>query len=137
MDITTEDKLGLNDYIKLANENAKDKGFYDDYSKLLDTIMESNNSDVGKGKLIEHLDKIEQSKDLALLTCEVAEAIEHLRNGNYADNINWKNTIEEELADIAIRLFNFAGRWEVDLEKWIRTKMRYNANREYKHGKTF
>ena len=41
---------------------------------------------------------------------------------------------EEEMADIAIRLFDTAEFWGVDLEKAIRIKHLFNASRPHRHG---
>jgi NTP pyrophosphatase (non-canonical NTP hydrolase) len=59
--------------------------------------------------------------------------------------INWKtsfeqgvkSSFEDELADVAIRLFDLCGGLGVDLEKHIEMKMKYNSMRGYKHGKKF
>jgi NTP pyrophosphatase (non-canonical NTP hydrolase) len=48
-----------------------------------------------------------------------------------------KNTFEDEMADVAIRLFDLCGGLNVDLEKHIDLKMKYNSMRGYKHGKKF
>ncbi len=59
--------------------------------------------------------------------------------------INWKtsfeqgvkSSFEDEIADVAIRLFDLCGGLGVDLEKHIEMKMKYNSMRGYKHGKKF
>ncbi len=48
-----------------------------------------------------------------------------------------KNTFEDELADIMIRVMDLAGYKGIDLESHIKAKMRYNALREHKHGKKY
>jgi len=50
---------------------------------------------------------------------------------------NIKSSFEDELADVAIRLFDLCGGLDVDLEKHIELKMMYNSMRGYKHGKKF
>jgi NTP pyrophosphatase (non-canonical NTP hydrolase) len=50
---------------------------------------------------------------------------------------NIKSSFEDELADVAIRLFDLCGGLGVDLEKHIELKMMYNSMRGYKHGKKF
>jgi NTP pyrophosphatase (non-canonical NTP hydrolase) len=40
-----------------------------------------------------------------------------------------------ELADILIRVLDLAGRMDIDLDAVVAEKMRYNAGREYLHGK--
>ncbi len=48
-----------------------------------------------------------------------------------------KSTFEDEIADVAIRLFDLCGGMNIDLEKHIELKMKYNSMRGYKHGKAF
>jgi len=48
-----------------------------------------------------------------------------------------KSTFEDEIADVAIRLFDLCGGLGIDLEKHIELKMKYNSMRGYKHGKAF
>ena len=48
-----------------------------------------------------------------------------------------KNTFEDELADIMIRVMDLAAFKGIDLESHIKAKMRYNAMREHKHGKKY
>jgi NTP pyrophosphatase (non-canonical NTP hydrolase) len=50
---------------------------------------------------------------------------------------NIKSSFEDELADVAIRLFDLCGGLGVDLAKHIELKMMYNSMRGYKHGKQF
>jgi hypothetical protein len=44
--------------------------------------------------------------------------------------------IPSEIADVLIRAFHFAGKHGIDLDAAVAEKMRYNATRPYKHGKT-
>lgn len=64
---------------------------------------------------------------LCLIHSEVSEALEAYRK---ADMDNFR----EELADIAIRLFDLAGGYAVDLEYEIENKHKINKTREYRHG---
>ena len=48
-----------------------------------------------------------------------------------------KGTLEEELADTLIRLFDLCGGMEIPIEEVILLKMRYNQGRERLHGKRF
>ncbi len=128
---------------KLSEEiyaNAKSKGFYDD----------------GEAQNI--------GERLALIHSEVSEALEADRKNKYAIetyNINnnihldviesmsdiqyfkqefeaaYKDTFEDELADIMIRVMDMAAFKGIDLEKHIAFKMKYNSFREHKHGKKY
>lgn len=123
----------INELAKQVHENAKSKGFFE------------------KEKNIGEM--------LCLIHSEVSEALEADRNGRFADihktvpldqimklkndSFNgWfekyhKNTFEDELADIVIRVMDLCAFKGIDLERHIEAKMRYNSLREYKHGKKY
>ena len=48
-----------------------------------------------------------------------------------------KDTVEDEIADAVIRLFDIAVHLKMDLEWHIAKKVQYNAGREYKHNKSY
>jgi len=64
---------------------------------------------------------------LCLIHSEVSEALEAFRNHD-TDNFN------EELADIAIRLFDMTEAFGIDLEQEILTKNSKNMLRSFRHG---
>lgn len=99
---------------------------------------------------------------LALITTEVAEAIEEVRNGHAVDETyytnhvpgcalsDWKlypdgeqpactctpkpEGVPSELADVVIRALDFADLYGIDLEHAIEVKLAYNATRGHRHG---
>lgn len=101
---------------------------------------------------------------LALVSSEVSEAIEaiqrddtisereylinHVIKGeriapsdakNYFETF-FKDTLEDELADIIIRVFSFCGAFKIDLDSAVEKKMAYNKVRgttNDRHGKRF
>jgi len=123
--------------IKKAHGVAKEKGFWDEERNVPEMLM--------------------------LVVSELSEALEALRKGHYAEPFatavlaedlnNWddslkdawkngfekavKSSFEDEIADVAIRLFDMCGGLKIDLEKHIEMKMKYNSLRPYKHGKKF
>jgi len=48
-----------------------------------------------------------------------------------------KDTFEDELADVVLRVTDLCGLLGIDLETHIKAKMRYNATRPYKHNKAY
>jgi NTP pyrophosphatase (non-canonical NTP hydrolase) len=75
---------------------------------------------------------------LALIHCEVSEALQALRNGNPPDHHCPKfSSLEVELADVIIRIMDYAGERDLDIAGAILAKMEVNRNRPYKHGRKF
>lgn len=101
---------------------------------------------------------------LCLIHSEVSEALEADRKESYANLIgfeamlwkdnqieSWqevenfkvsfsgtiKNTFEDEMADIIIRVLDLCAFKGIDIEKHIALKMQYNATREKYHGKKY
>lgn len=122
----------INELAKQIHEANKAKGFYDDKKNI--------------GEM------------LCLIHSEVSEALECDRKGRYAtDEIEMytdifypeadlfkkefqdsiKDTFEDELADIMIRVMDLAAFKGVNLEEHIKAKMRYNSLRPHKHGKKY
>jgi len=96
--------MKINELTKEAHETALEKGWWDEERSTTEC--------------------------LALVTCEISEAIEELRKGNY-------KKFNEELADVYIRLGDLCGHLGIDIEKEIIKKMEFNKTRPYKHGKNF
>lgn len=67
---------------------------------------------------------------LALIHSEVSEALEADRKGD-------RDNLAEEMADIVIRVADFCGGKDIDLEFAIAQKMERNRNRERLHGKKY
>lgn len=99
---------------------------------------------------------------LMLIVSELVEALEADRKLKYADLRRYesdlkqmneyddenlykkiafeeyiKDTFEDEIADTIIRVLDLCGGFDIDIERHIELKLRYNATREYKHGKAY
>lgn len=69
---------------------------------------------------------------------ELSEALEALRHGNpMDDHIPEFTGVEAELADVVIRVMDYACSRNLRLGEAIVAKMAYNTTRENKHGKLF
>ena len=75
---------------------------------------------------------------VALMHSELSEALEFDRHGNGAsDHIPEFTGVEEELADVLIRIFDYCGRKNLRLGEAVIAKMQFNESRPYKHGKKY
>lgn len=112
------------------HDNAKDKGWWDDERQFPEIA--------------------------ALIHAEVSEALEEYRNGRKLHEIYYKHMNGEvvttilpgweskgivkpegvpiELADVVIRILDFVGHHNIDLDEAIRLKMEYNKTRSHRHG---
>lgn len=73
---------------------------------------------------------------IALIHSEVSEALECLREGQL--EVSRAGAKPEglpiELADIVLRVLDFAGALGIDLEDAVLEKLAYNRTRTYRHG---
>ena len=106
-------KKTINELVEIAHNNSVNHGFWEKKRNF--------------GELI------------ALMHTELSEAFEEYRHGRGLNEIYYENGtkpcgIPSELADVVIRIFDFCGGNDIDLEKIIQEKMEYNEKRPYKHG---
>ena len=72
---------------------------------------------------------------IALMHSELSEALEGMRHGNPpSDHIPEYSAVEEEFADVLIRILDTCEKRGYRLAEAILAKMKYNRGREYKHG---
>jgi NTP pyrophosphatase (non-canonical NTP hydrolase) len=74
-------------------------------------------------------------EQLALMHSELSEGLEYLRHGNGpSDHIPAFSGLEEELADVIIRIMSYAGKTGLKISEAVLAKMEYNAGRPHMHG---
>ena len=74
----------------------------------------------------------------ALMHSEISEAVEADRHGNPdSEKIPGFKHIEEELADLVIRVMDESVHGGHDVGGAVLAKMEYNKGRPYKHGKAY
>lgn len=125
-----DDKLccGLNESAKTILNNNIEKGF--------------NKPEYNIGEL------------LMLVTSELGEALESHRKDKFSNwesfekdshilselesfKLHIKDTFEDEITDAILRLLDLSARLNIDLERHINAKVRFNKTRPYLHGKKY
>lgn len=130
----------LNKLSKEIHEGNKSRGFWDEKPRFGEIIA------LITSELSEALEADRKGKKAALEAFEKRYIEVKKSKGNVElDNNEYsrlfrnyiKDSIEDELADAAIRIFDYCGAEGIDIESHIMYKLKYNATRPYKHGKAY
>ena len=111
--ITENSSLTIKHIIKESHETAKDKGWWDKEPNI--------------------------GEKLALIHSEVSEALEAYRDHGEKEMYRRKSDGKPEgfifeLADTVIRIADLCGKLDLELDKAIDLKMKFNKTRPYRHG---
>ena len=74
---------------------------------------------------------------IALIHYELSEMLEAIRKPMMSDHIPTFTLVEEEAADVLIRLLDMSAGREWDIGGALVAKMEFNKSRSFKHGKEF
>ena len=136
--------MEINELIAESHNTAKEKGFWDNKDWNLGEKLMLITSELGEAL------EADRKNRYAKLDAFKADGLNTTPYDNtplFEENLqkkfcasfeaNMKDSFEDELADAAIRLFDLAGKMNIDLEYHIMMKMAYNKTREKKHGKKY
>lgn len=115
---------GLTRMAEDCHVNAVEHGFYGLENKI---VWKAQRGMIFSYQEVQALKNAFRCQRLLLIISEVTEAMEALRNENMVE-------YPEEIADIAIRLADFAGNENINLGAEVRAKMEANGNRPQMHG---
>ena len=129
----------LNELANEVHQMAKSKGFYDNVNigeKLC--LVHSEVSEALEADRKKHYTQLHKdwyikglaNPDFGETFCDNMPFIKEFEN-------SVKNTFEDELADVIIRVLELCAFKGIDIESHIKAKMRYNSMREHKHGKAY
>jgi NTP pyrophosphatase (non-canonical NTP hydrolase) len=131
----------LNELSKEIHANNEIRGFLDGglEAKNIGEIIALIHSECSKA--LEADRKGNHVKKMKLHTILHSGNIEEIisSKNRFKDDFEFavKNTFEDEMADIIIRVLDVCGAMKIDIEWHIEQKLKYNSLREYKHGKKY
>lgn len=114
--------------IELCHRTSRSSGFWTDQELIKNSIATHYNF-WERQRLTDAFDTIWKLSRLALVHSEVSEALEEARK------IDSDAKIMAELADVIIRIFDFAASLNGNLASEVLDKMVINIDREPMHGK--
>ena len=82
--------------------------------------------DINTGALLDR----NKGEMLMLMVSEIAEAMEGERKDLMDDKLPHRKMVEVELVDALIRIFDYAGAYNMDISGAFKEKMAYNATRK-------
>ncbi len=125
----------LNEFCKTNNAVVREKGFWDSMHLSLSCFERPDSGNMNDNKEYKATKDAFISQKVALIMSECAEALEAMRKDNYG--LEKKDSFEDEIADVYIRLSDLCGELDIDIEKQIMWKLNHNKSREKLHGKSF
>lgn len=114
-----------------VHQTAKSKGWWNDRRDIV-TACAAVSPELAKAA-----QNAIDAQALALIHSETSEALEGSRGNLMDDKVPQYTMMEAELADVIIRIMDFAAGRNLRVFEAMKAKAEYNKTRAYKHGKAF
>jgi NTP pyrophosphatase (non-canonical NTP hydrolase) len=120
----------FNEIARKIHQTAVEKGWWKEEQEVLDILRTQD-----RPELAAKVELWYNATKLDLIHSELAEALEGLRHHNPpSDHIPEFTAVEEELADVFIRMCDLATKRGWRVAEAIEAKMEFNDGRAYMHG---
>lgn len=118
--------MNIKEISKQINDNANAKGFWDNGMNIPEKLM----------LIVSEVSEAMEADRNGILMEFGIQSINEVRDDFFEEDFKYyvKDTVEDELADACIRIFDLAFEMKIDLSAHIEAKVRYNANRPKMHG---
>ena len=129
----------VNKLAQEIHENAKSKGFHGG-EKNTGEMLCLIHSEVSEALEADRIGKYCQVHEIMLAVLadkDYGSTFYNDQNAKELFETYVKNTFEDELADVVIRVLDLCAFKGIDIESHIKAKIRYNASRQHKHGKLY
>ena len=126
------ERVNINDICKRQHELMKAKGFFDN-PRELGTLLMLIVSELGEAL---EADRTGRLSDIEAFESTLNDDVNELQKIE-AFKMYVKDTFEDEIADVFLRLFDLCGYMGINIDKNIKYKMWYNATRPNLHGKAY
>lgn len=131
--------MNLTEFAKEVHENAKAHGWWDEEHSFVEIVA------LCHSELSEALEEYRNRNPLIYYNCFIAkgrpcapESENDCLNCKKEDVCNYRGKKPEgvavELADCILRILDYCGKTEIDIEDIVKKKHEYNKTRPYKHG---
>ncbi len=135
--------MNINTLCNLSHQNAKDKGFWDKERNIGELLMLIT-SELAEALEAHRKNRTAKSFDIELMQKFSIDVYnDDTKEWEVSDDFkaefeeNVKDTFEDEIADVFIRLGDLCGGLGINIDAHIACKMAYNKTREHLHGKAY
>ena len=132
-------KANFNELAKEVYSRNVDKGFWDGgiEAKNIGEVIALMHSELSEALEADRKNHHSAKTYNLLNNCDSIETQNEKQYFMQEFEVGVKNSFEDELADVIIRVMDICGAMNIDIDWQIEQKMKYNLCRPHKHGKKY